>query len=234
MRANRLEEGIGASSNPSARRSSSPSRLAIPTMSRARPSRSWAVPGSTAHRGGPGGRQGGRSGRRPARRAGAPARSREGRGPVVRDRVLELSSHGGCGAGPRARCRGPGDRRSRRRAARSRHGAASQPSPQVLQPEGDGPDPGGIPAGFGVGPRTHQQPSGAVGLAALARASASATSRSTRAGSGRTMPAWVSASRARVRWPAARRTPSAHGPLAAAASAHFKMPSAAPAGTGAA
>ena len=88
-----------------------------------------------------------------------------GAGPVVRNRVLELSSHGGCELGLE---RGVAARdRLSRRFERLDHVIAPhrKPSPQVLQPEGDGPDPGGIPAGFGVAPRTHQQLSGAVGLA---------------------------------------------------------------------
>ena len=88
-----------------------------------------------------------------------------GPGPVVRDRVLELSGHGGGELGLE-RDVVPGDRLSRR-LERLDHVMAPhrEPSPQVLQPEGDGPDPGGILAGFGVAPRTHQQLSGALGLA---------------------------------------------------------------------
>jgi hypothetical protein len=83
-----------------------------------------------------------------------------GPGPVVRDRVLELSGHGGGELGLE-RDVAPGDRLSRRIQRLDEVIAPHrEPSPQALQAERDGPDPGRVPARFGEATRTDQQLSG--------------------------------------------------------------------------
>jgi len=79
--------------------------------------------------------------------------------------VLELSGHGGGELGLE-RDVAPGDRLSRRIQRLDEVIAPHrESSPQALQAERDGPDPGRVPARFSVASRTDQQLSGQLGLA---------------------------------------------------------------------